>query len=200
METETATKRLYEAMFLVDSAQAASDWDGTMGAIETVLKRADAEVVVLRKWSERRLAYDIGKVSRGTYLLCYFRAEPLRIIALEKDVRLSEMILRMLILSAEGRPEGFNEKDTSEEVPEAAKAADAAPAEDAAKESSKAEPEKASAPAEEAAKEPAEAEPEKAPTPAEDVAPVTEAVTDADDATPAESDGDAPKTEEVKEQ
>lgn len=200
METATATKRLYEAMFLVDSAQAASDWDGTMGAIETVLKRADAEVVVLRKWSERRLAYDIGKVSRGTYLLCYFRAEPLRIIALEKDVRLSEMIMRMLILSAEGRPEGFNEKDTSEEVPEEAKAADAAPVEEAAKEPSKAEPEKAPAPAEEAAKKPAEAEPEKAPTPSEDAAPVTEAVADADDATPAESDGDAPKTEEVKEQ
>jgi small subunit ribosomal protein S6 len=110
-------------MFLVDSAQAASDWEGTMGAIETVLKRADADVVLLRKWSERRLAYDIGKVSRGTYLLCYFRAEPQRIIGLEKDVRLSELIMRMLILSAEGRPEGFNEKDMSEEVPEEAKPA-----------------------------------------------------------------------------
>ena len=38
-------KKLYEAMFLVDSAQAASDWDGITGAIETILKRAEAEIV-----------------------------------------------------------------------------------------------------------------------------------------------------------
>ncbi len=200
METATATKRLYEAMFVVDSAQAASDWDGTMGAIQTVMKRADAEVVVLRKWSERRLAYDIGKVSRGTYLLCYFRAEPLRIIGLEKDVRLSEMIMRMLILSAEGRPEGFNEKDISEEVAEEAKAAAAAPVAEAAKEAPEAKPEKAPAPAEEAVPVTEAVKAADDAPPAEEAAPVTEAVKAADDAPPAESDGDAPATEEVKEQ
>jgi len=185
LETATATKRLYEAMFLVDSAQAAGDWDGTMGAIETVLKRADAEVVLLRKWSERRLAYDMGKVSRGTYLLCYFRAEPQRIMGVEKDVRLSEMILRMLILSAEGRPEGFNEKDSSEEPVEEAKT----PAE--------ASPEATPAPKAKDSAETAPAAPAKSTaTPA----PASAEATEAEPVAPAESAADTPATEEKKEQ
>lgn len=101
---ETATKRLYEAMFLVDSAQAASDWDGTLAAVNNILKRADAEVVTLRKWGDKKLAYEIDHKSRGMYILCYFKAEGGRIPGIERDVQLSEKVLRVLILSTEGRP------------------------------------------------------------------------------------------------
>ncbi len=67
-----AAKRLYEGMFLVDSALATADWDGTLAMIENILKRADAEVVAIRKWGERKLAYDIERKQRGTYILAYF--------------------------------------------------------------------------------------------------------------------------------
>lgn len=110
MET---VKRLYEAMFLVDSGQAASDWDGIIGLIETILKKADAEVVCLRKWSDRKLAYEIGHKSRGTYILCYFKADGRRIAGIERDVRLSERITRSLILSAYERPAEYVDRDVS---------------------------------------------------------------------------------------
>lgn len=110
---ETVTKRLYEGMFLVDSALAAADWDGTMGVIENILKRADAEVVSMRKWSERRLAYDIDHKSRGTYILAYFKADGRRIAALEKDVQLSEKVMRVLVLGTEKRPAEVIEADVT---------------------------------------------------------------------------------------
>ena len=87
---ETAVKRLYEGMFLVDSALAAADWDGTLEVINTILKRADAEVVGMRKWQERKLAYDIDHKTRGTYILTYFKADSQRIAGIEKDMLLSE--------------------------------------------------------------------------------------------------------------
>ena len=108
-------KKLYEAMFLVDSAQAASDWDGITGAIETILKRAEAEIVSMKKWDERRLAYDIQKKSRGTYILCYFRADGQKISAIERDVKLTERIMRVLILSAETRSQEDVDKATPAE-------------------------------------------------------------------------------------
>lgn len=112
---ETIVKKLYEAMFLVDSAQAASDWDGITGAIETILKRAEAEIVSMKKWDERRLAYDIQKKSRGTYILCYFRADGQKISAIERDVKLTERIMRVLILSAETRSQEDVDKATPAE-------------------------------------------------------------------------------------
>jgi small subunit ribosomal protein S6 len=98
---ETVTKKLYEGMFLVDSALAGSDWDGVVASIENILQRAEAETISLQKWGERKLAYEIDHKSRGTYILCYFRADGSRITGIEKDVRLSERIMRVLVLRAD---------------------------------------------------------------------------------------------------
>lgn len=106
-----AARRLYEGMFLVDSALATADWDGMLAVIENILKRADAEVVAVRKWGERKLAYDIEHKSRGTYILCYFKADGRRIRGIEKDVQLNEKIMRVLILSTEKRPPELIEQD-----------------------------------------------------------------------------------------
>jgi small subunit ribosomal protein S6 len=120
---ETVVKRLYEAMFLVDSAQAAADWEGTLSVINNILQRADAEVVAIRKWQERKLAYDIDRKTRGTYILCYFKADGRRISGIEKDVQLSEKVMRVLVLTTEKRPPEMIERDitgvTEEKSPEA---------------------------------------------------------------------------------
>jgi small subunit ribosomal protein S6 len=106
-----AVKRLYEGMFLVDSALATADWEGTVAFIENILKRAEAEIVVLRKWDERKLAYDVEHKSRGTYILTYFRADTQRIGGIEKDVQLSEKVMRVLILGTEDRPQEMIDRD-----------------------------------------------------------------------------------------
>jgi small subunit ribosomal protein S6 len=109
---KTVVRKLYEAMFLIDSAKAATDWDASLAAIKSILERAEAEIVSIRKWDERKLAYEIRGKSRGTYILCYFRADGERIRDIERDVRLSEQIMRVLILGAEHMMQEDIEKDT----------------------------------------------------------------------------------------
>lgn len=110
---DTVAKRLYEALFLVDSAQATSDWDGTVKAIETMLERANADVLSIRKWDERKLAYDINKKNRGTYFLAFFKAPTAKIVGLERDVQLSEIVMRFLIL----RGDHLTVEDMQKETP-----------------------------------------------------------------------------------
>ena len=112
MKTETKNK-LYEGMFLVDSSLSGSDWDGINAAIRKILEKAKAEIVSIAKWDDRRLAYDIKGKSRGTYILSYFRVDGGRIKDIEKSVRLSEKIMRVLILSAER----FSQEDIEKETP-----------------------------------------------------------------------------------
>jgi small subunit ribosomal protein S6 len=107
-----AEKKLYEGMFLVDSAKAASDWDGINATIKRILDKAKAEIVSMRKWDDRRLAYDIRGVSRGTYLLCYFRADGGQIQSIEKAVQLSEKIIRVLILNTDQMTQEDIDKET----------------------------------------------------------------------------------------
>ena len=123
---ETVAKKLYEAMFLVDSALAGADWDGVLATIKSILQRAEAEVVSLRKWADKRLAYEIDHKTKGTYILCYFRADGKRIGDIERDVQLSERIMRVLILNAEKQTLEGVEKDTSV-MPAEKQKAEAAP-------------------------------------------------------------------------
>jgi len=126
-------------MFLVDSALAAQDWQVILDEIQRVLDRAEAEVVSLKKWDERRLCYDIQKKSRGTYILVYFNCETDKIGGLERDVQLSELITRVLVLRTDRMTSGDLEKLTpleavaAEEAERAAVAAARAEAAEAAK-------------------------------------------------------------------
>jgi len=109
---KTVVKRLYEGMFLVDSALAASDWDGINAAIKAILEKAEAEIISIRKWNECRLAYEINGKGRGTYILTYFRVDGDRISGIERDVQLSERLMRVLILNAEHMTGADIEKET----------------------------------------------------------------------------------------
>jgi len=108
---ESIVNKLYEAMFLVDSSQAAADWDGVQTRIRNILEKAQTEIASIKKWDERRLAYKINGQNRGTYILCFFRADGQKIREIERNVQLSDQIMRVLVLSAEAREHEI-EKDT----------------------------------------------------------------------------------------
>jgi small subunit ribosomal protein S6 len=99
-------------MFLIDSSLAGSDWDGTISSIKTILEKVEAEVVSINKWDDRKLAYDIKGKNRGTYILSYFRVDGDKIKDIEHSVRLSEKIMRVLILNAERLSQDDIDKET----------------------------------------------------------------------------------------
>lgn len=109
---KTVAKKLYEGMFLVDSVETESGWEGVNKDIKKVLKKAKADIVSLEKWDNRRLAYDVDGKNRGTYILCYFEAPGEGIKEIERSVQLSESIMRVLILSTERMSKEDMEKET----------------------------------------------------------------------------------------
>jgi small subunit ribosomal protein S6 len=138
----TVAKRLYEGLFLIDSGEAASDWDGIMEMVKRLLEKGQADILSIRKWDERRLAYNIEGKDRGTYILAYFNAPTANISGIERDIRLSERIMRAMIIRGDEITQQDMEKETpamrqpaaDEEVEEAAAAEPAAPVETAAEE------------------------------------------------------------------
>jgi len=109
---DTVTKRLYEGMFLIDAAEAVSDWDGVTEMVKRILEKGSAEIVSLRKWDDRRLAYDIKGKDRGIYILVYFNAPTAAISGIERDFRLSERIMRAIIIRGDHITQADMDKDT----------------------------------------------------------------------------------------
>ena len=109
--------RYYEGLFLFKGSQAARDWDGLVRHVHGILEKHRAKVLKSEKWGERRLAYEIKNVKRGTYLLVYFQAPQDSIANIEYDCKLSERILRDLILADEAIPEKLEaERKAAEEA------------------------------------------------------------------------------------
>jgi small subunit ribosomal protein S6 len=94
-------RRVYEAMFMVDSGDAAQ-WEDLTKHISGILTRHGAEVVGITRWDERKLAFTIARRKRGTYVLAFFaltKGEP--VMEIEHDFLLSEKVLRSLVLKAD---------------------------------------------------------------------------------------------------
>lgn len=90
----------YEAMFLFDTSRAA-DYPAMEAEVGRLMERAGAELLLCKRWDERKLAYPVNGRKRGCYVLTYFKAPADKITALEADAKLSEMIMRLLVLRAD---------------------------------------------------------------------------------------------------
>ncbi len=93
------TTNTYEGMFLLGSAGA--DGEKAVGMVRTLVEKHGGQILVIKKWDERKLAFEIGKAKRGTYVIAYYKAPTTAIAPLERDVKLSEDILRVLNTRAE---------------------------------------------------------------------------------------------------
>ncbi len=91
---------LYEGLFLV-SQSAAADNDAVIEHLKGLLARAEADIIGLQKWDERRLAFTIKGQRRGTYYIAYFNAPRTKITRLERDCNLSDNVLRAMFLRSD---------------------------------------------------------------------------------------------------
>lgn len=91
----------YEAMFLFDPTFGSSI-ENCESEVNRLMERAEAEVLFIGKWDERRLAYRINGRKRGVYMLVYFKAPPDKIAGLQRDAQISEEILRLMVVRADG--------------------------------------------------------------------------------------------------
>src|SRR5687767_776689 len=58
----------YEAMFLLGPS-ATADLDGAIALCRSMIERHQGKVLVIKKWDERKLAYEVNGQKRGTYII-----------------------------------------------------------------------------------------------------------------------------------
>jgi small subunit ribosomal protein S6 len=90
--------RLYEGMFVMPQTLVREDKDSAFGVIKAVLTKFDAKIEYIDIWQERALAFEINHVRNATYILTYFNAEAEVISKIERAIRITDEILRALIV------------------------------------------------------------------------------------------------------
>ncbi len=90
----------YEAMILFPQS-AMADIKGAVEHIKETFAKNGAEIIALKKWGDRPLAFPIKKQKRGLYILAYFAVTTDKITQIERAFNLAEKALRVLIVRAD---------------------------------------------------------------------------------------------------
>ena len=90
--------RLYEAMWIVDANSAREDYNKCLAGIKEVIEKGGGSYINGDKWEERKLAYPIRKKKRGLYIITHFSAPTDAIIKIDRAAKLSDLIVRHMIL------------------------------------------------------------------------------------------------------
>ena len=89
----------YEAMFLFPPT-GTMELQGSLDFAKQIIERHGGQIIVLKKWDERKLCYEIGGQKRGLYIIAYFRAPGEAVAHIERDAKLSEQVLRVMVMRA----------------------------------------------------------------------------------------------------
>ena len=92
----------YEGMFLLDHGKVKSDPQKGIDDITAILEKHGAKVVQIGKWDERKLAYEINRQKRGTYVLAHFEADSDALDEIRGDLQLCESVSRQIFIRIEG--------------------------------------------------------------------------------------------------
>ena len=91
-------ENLYEGMFLVESGRFASNPERVTQSIMDILEKAECDVVAHRPWQDGKLAYPVEGMRKGLHYLTYFRMSGENMEGLLRSCRLSDVIVRNLVL------------------------------------------------------------------------------------------------------
>lgn len=90
--------RLYEAMWVVDANSGREDYNKCIAGIKEIVEKGGGSWINADKWEERKLAYPIKKKKRALYIINHFSAPTESILKIDRNARLSDIVLRHMIL------------------------------------------------------------------------------------------------------
>lgn len=90
-------KTQYEGMFLFPGN---AEVEASLTRVRSIIESHGGSIIVLKKWDERKLAFEIKKQKRGLYIVAFYTAPNTANVQITRDVNLSDDILRILITDA----------------------------------------------------------------------------------------------------
>lgn len=118
----------YELLYIVHPDLEASI-DKITDKARGYIEARKGKITYEENWGKRKLAYPINKAEVGIYVLWYFEAPETALAKIERDMRLTEEVIRYMILATPDKikvvkAKKTEAKPTSEVAPEAAEKAE----------------------------------------------------------------------------
>jgi small subunit ribosomal protein S6 len=93
----------YDCFLLFDSNKYNRDPGGVSAKMHKAIEDLGGEILASRMWEERKLAFPINGHGKGTYWICYFNMNTLKLAEFNRACKLDENILRHLVIKVDPR-------------------------------------------------------------------------------------------------
>jgi len=96
--------QLYESIFIIRPSLSDDDTNKLIEKMKGLIEKAGATLLILENWGKKKLAYEIKRERRGTFVYLHFKAAGNVVGELEHSYRLEDSVLKFLTVRLEHPP------------------------------------------------------------------------------------------------
>ncbi|MBA4393676.1 MAG: 30S ribosomal protein S6 [Desulfobacca sp.] len=110
--------RRYELIFIVQPDLSEEETKTVTDRYLQIITAQKGSIIKTEDWGKRRLAYDINKQSKGTYILVDFYGPGSMILEIERNLKIDDNILKFITVKTRDpfNPESLEEERKKEEL------------------------------------------------------------------------------------
>ena len=88
----------YELIYIISPEVSEEELPQVIEKMSQSVSKAGGNVVELTKWGRKRMAYPIRRFAEGNYVFNRIELEPVKVKEIETNLRLSDEVLRHLMI------------------------------------------------------------------------------------------------------
>ena len=100
----TEYMQLYETIFIIHPELSEDDVEEHIKRVENLVTRLGGEILKTERWGKKRLAYEVDKHRYGFYVLLRLRTNSAILPELERHYRLTEGIIKSIVIRLKAEP------------------------------------------------------------------------------------------------
>jgi small subunit ribosomal protein S6 len=93
---EDCCMELYESLFIIRASVSDQETTALIEKMKAVAEKTGAKFIKSENWGKKKLAYEVKRERKGTYVYFYFRAPNITVGELERSYRLEDTIIKFL--------------------------------------------------------------------------------------------------------
>ncbi len=93
--------RRYETIFITYAELPEDDMNGLVERYSAIIKDRKGTLIKVEKWGKRKLAYEINKQARGSYVLMDYAGSAAIVTELERNLRIADKILKFMTVKTQ---------------------------------------------------------------------------------------------------
>ena len=92
---------LYESIFIIRPSISDDETNQLIEKMKGVLDKSGATLIKLENWGKKKLAYEVKRERRGTFVYLHFKAAGNVVAELEHSYRLEDSVMKFLTVKLE---------------------------------------------------------------------------------------------------